>query len=191
MDAIFIATNAPGRSAFNKVERRMAPLSRELSGVVLPHDYYGSHLNNAGISVDEDLERKNFKFAADCLAEIWSKTTIDNFPVVAEYIDPDKSELIDVAIWKKDENWFKDHVRSSQYFLQVSKCQDVNCCSKPRSSLFKIIPDGFLPPPLPIQQSDYGLKISLLIDETLRFPSLFVALSMKLGDMMPPSSRAF
>lgn len=32
LDAIFIATNAPGRSAYNRVERRMAPLSRELSG---------------------------------------------------------------------------------------------------------------------------------------------------------------
>ncbi|KAL0818781.1 hypothetical protein ABMA28_008108 [Loxostege sticticalis] len=30
LDAIFIFTNAPGRSAFNRVERRMAPLSREL-----------------------------------------------------------------------------------------------------------------------------------------------------------------
>ena len=28
LDAYFIATNAPGRSAFNRVERRMAPLSQ-------------------------------------------------------------------------------------------------------------------------------------------------------------------
>jgi hypothetical protein len=34
LDAIFIATNAPGRSAFNPVERRMAPLSKALSGLV-------------------------------------------------------------------------------------------------------------------------------------------------------------
>lgn len=32
LDAIYVATNAPGRSAFNRVERRMAPLSKELSG---------------------------------------------------------------------------------------------------------------------------------------------------------------
>lgn len=32
LDGIFIFTNAPGRSAYNRVERRMAPLSRELSG---------------------------------------------------------------------------------------------------------------------------------------------------------------
>ena len=45
LDAVFIASNAPGRSAFNRVERKMAPLSRELSGLILPHDRYGSHLD--------------------------------------------------------------------------------------------------------------------------------------------------
>lgn len=37
LDAIFIATNAPGRSAYNRVERRMSPLSQTLSGTV--HNY--------------------------------------------------------------------------------------------------------------------------------------------------------
>ena len=45
LDAFFLATNAPGRSAFNRVERRMVKFSKELSGVVLPHDNFGSHLN--------------------------------------------------------------------------------------------------------------------------------------------------
>lgn len=48
LDAIFIATNAPGRSAFNRVERRMALLSKELSGVFLPQKHYGSHLDSQG-----------------------------------------------------------------------------------------------------------------------------------------------
>ena len=58
LDAYFIATNAPGRSAFNRVERRMAPLSRELSGLILPHDKYGSHLNDRGLTIDTNLEIK-------------------------------------------------------------------------------------------------------------------------------------
>lgn len=41
-------TNAPGRSAFNRAERRMAPLSRELAGLILPHDRYGTHLDSQG-----------------------------------------------------------------------------------------------------------------------------------------------
>ena len=41
-DALFIATNVPGRSAFNRVERKMAPLSKELTELILPHDHYGN-----------------------------------------------------------------------------------------------------------------------------------------------------
>ncbi|KAJ8867174.1 hypothetical protein PR048_033038 [Dryococelus australis] len=51
LDAIFIETNAPGRSAFNRVERRMAPLSQELTGVVLPHDSFGARLDSNGRTV--------------------------------------------------------------------------------------------------------------------------------------------
>lgn len=58
LDALFIATNAPGRSAFNSVERKMAPLSRELSGLIIPHDQFGSHLNNQGKTIDTELEKK-------------------------------------------------------------------------------------------------------------------------------------
>jgi hypothetical protein len=39
------------------------------------------------------IERKNFDFAGQALAEIWSGVIIDNFPVVAEYITPENSEL--------------------------------------------------------------------------------------------------
>ena len=45
LDAFFLATNAPGRSAFNRVKRRIVKFSQELSGVVLPHDNFGFHLN--------------------------------------------------------------------------------------------------------------------------------------------------
>ena len=86
LDALFIATNAPGRSAFNRVERRMAPLSRELSGVILPHEHYGSHLDSQGRTINEDLEKTNFRFAGETLAEIWSHVTIDKFATVAEYV---------------------------------------------------------------------------------------------------------
>ncbi|CAG7828761.1 unnamed protein product [Allacma fusca] len=36
LDAIFVACHAPGQSAYNQVERRMAPLLRDLSGIILP-----------------------------------------------------------------------------------------------------------------------------------------------------------
>ena len=56
---IFLATNAPGRSAFNRVELRMlVKFNKELSGVVLPHDNFGSHLNAKGETIDKELEKK-------------------------------------------------------------------------------------------------------------------------------------
>lgn len=117
LDAIFIVTNAPGRSAFNRVERRMAPLSRELTGVVLPHDSFGTHLDSSGRTVDVSLEKDNFKKAGEILAEIWSAVCIDGHEVVAKYINSnnDTSSVPDLPA----EEWYTEHVRESQYLLQV------------------------------------------------------------------------
>ena len=90
-DAVFVFTNAPGRSAFNRVERRMAPLSRSLSGGILPHDEYGNHLHGNGRTIDEELEKKNFAFAGITLAEICSELCIDGYNVTAEFIPIVKS----------------------------------------------------------------------------------------------------
>lgn len=48
LDAMILDTNAPGRSAFNRVVRRMAPLSRKLVGSIPPHEHFGSHLDGDG-----------------------------------------------------------------------------------------------------------------------------------------------
>lgn len=84
LDAVFVACNAPGRSAFNRVERRMAPLSRALSGIILPHEHFGTHLDKQGRTIDSDLEKKNFSFAGTALAEVWSDIVIDGHVTVAE-----------------------------------------------------------------------------------------------------------
>lgn len=79
LDAIFVVTNAPGRSAYNRLERKMSPLivSSTLVGLLI-HDAYGTHLNSNGKSINEDLERKNFANSGDTLASIWSDM-IDHF----------------------------------------------------------------------------------------------------------------
>lgn len=43
LDAGNFAKNVPGRSVCIWVERRMAPLSHRLAGLILPCDYFGSH----------------------------------------------------------------------------------------------------------------------------------------------------
>ena len=76
----FVATNAPGRSAFNRVERRMSNLSKELSGTILPHDRFGTQLDNNNNTVDEELELKNYEHAGEILAELWSKLVVNDHP---------------------------------------------------------------------------------------------------------------
>ena len=70
LDAFFLAANAPGCSAFNCVERRMVKLCKELSGAILKNDKFGSHLDAKGVTVDKDLELKNFDYTGGALAEI-------------------------------------------------------------------------------------------------------------------------
>lgn len=193
LDAILIATNAPGRSAFNRVERRMAPLSKELSGVILPHDRFGSHLNEKYETINNDLEKQNFGFAGKSLAEIWSQVTVDGFPTIAEYINPEESEVSENELQLRDEEWFSIHVRTSQYFTQVVKCSDNNCCSSPRSSYFNVIKDRFIPPPVPIDNTIEGLKSP---ERTTKkdydnYPSLFVLQNLKLQDILPQSAKMF
>ncbi|CAF3364415.1 unnamed protein product [Rotaria socialis] len=103
LDALFVLTHAPGQSAYNVVERRMAPLSHDLAGLILPHDHFGTHLNDSGVTVNSELERINFKKAGEVLAEVWCGSVIDEYPVVAEYIDPpastqDEIRLVDVNV---------------------------------------------------------------------------------------------
>ncbi|GBP40850.1 hypothetical protein EVAR_88911_1 [Eumeta japonica] len=118
LDAIFIFTNAPGRSAFNRVERSMASLNRELSGLILPHDSYGTHLDEQGRTKDHDLEKKNFQKAGEVLAEVWSNMVIDGNGVVAEYVEPDDSAESFIPDLPSQQ-WYSEHVRESQYLLQV------------------------------------------------------------------------
>ena len=48
LDVHILHTNTPGYSTYNRVERRMTPLSKELTGLILPHDSVGSQLDDSG-----------------------------------------------------------------------------------------------------------------------------------------------
>jgi hypothetical protein len=48
----------------------MAPLSKELAGLILPHDQFGNHLNSAGKTIDKPLEKRNFSAAGKVLSEV-------------------------------------------------------------------------------------------------------------------------
>ena len=55
--------SAPHQSKWNICERRMAPLSRVLAGLIFPYDYFGSHLNSSGVTIEVELEKRNFQAA--------------------------------------------------------------------------------------------------------------------------------
>lgn len=84
------------------------------------------------------------------LANIWSQLIIDEFPVVAKYIVPTDTRLnVEQAEeLKSDATWYAKHVRESQYLLQKVKFEVVPCCGVRRSSLWRLLREGFLPPPV-------------------------------------------
>ena len=100
LDAYFVATNAPGQSAFNQVERRMSNLIKGLSGVILPHDHFGTHLDNNNNTVNEELKLRSFEHAGEILDKLWSKLVINDHPVVAEFV---REEPSDITITKLEE----------------------------------------------------------------------------------------
>jgi len=59
--------------------------SRELSGVILPHDLVGTHLYSFGRTVDEELKLKNVLEAGKVLADT-RDVQINNYPIVDSYI---------------------------------------------------------------------------------------------------------
>ena len=125
LDVLLHGVNVAGLSAFNPVEGRMAPLSHDLAGLVLPHDHYGNHLDSCGKTIDINLEKMNFYKAAEVLSDVWSETVIDGCPVECnavligkEYIPPNPDPV-----------WVSNHSLQSRYCLQIVKCRDIACCS--------------------------------------------------------------
>ncbi|CAF1271257.1 unnamed protein product, partial [Rotaria sp. Silwood1] len=176
LDALFVLAHAPGQSAFNAVERRMAPLSHDLSGLILPHDHFGTHLDANGNTIDFELEKQNFKKAGEVLAEVWSDTVIDCHPVVASYVNSSITSQISSKI---DEFWCDRHVLQSQYTLQIVRCDSSDCCGEWRSNFFQVFPQRFLPPPIPFLQASSGLVIAINDSEQDRFyGSLFQRLQL-------------
>ena len=130
--------------------------------------------------------------AGKVVSEILSDIFVDGCPTVAEYVtkEEDATENDAKDLIQPNEEWHLKHVKESKYLLQIRKCDDLNCCSSKRSSLFRVIKDGFLPPPIPIQHTETGLcykeSSTELSNEntTDQYLSLFQNLMMG-SDMLP------
>ena len=95
--------------------------------MVIPHDQFGLHLDSRGRTEDENLEKRNFEFAGNTLAKLWNDVTLDSFKLTAEYIPP-KEDMRTTKEHSKNKTapdilsaqWYAQHVRESQYLLQVN-----------------------------------------------------------------------
>ncbi|KAJ8670917.1 hypothetical protein QAD02_002176 [Eretmocerus hayati] len=155
----------------------MAPLSRALSGFILSHDHFGSHLDGSGRTVDLELEKQNFLNAGETLAAIWSEMAIDGYNVDTEFMPCD--EVLPPPLPVPNHQWYADLVGESQYLLQIIKCNDVRCCSPLRSNLKHIIHENFLPAPFSIIQDPFSVPPPT-DHHTGRFSCLLVRQSLTL-----------
>ena len=171
---VFLVTNAPGRSTFNGVQRRIAPLIKELGGVLLEHEHFGAHLDDKGNTIDSQFELKIFEHAGRILSEIISGMVINGYPVIVEYIGDKASEIVKYV----NEKWRSSHVRSSQYLLQIVKCNNITCCTPFMSSYKNVVKDRFLPPQFAMPRSLHNGFTWTRSDKTSQYLSLHKTIAM-------------
>ena len=177
LDALFLATNARSRSAFNRVEHQMVKFSKELSGVVVLHDKFGSHLNAKRETIDKELEKKKIGYGGEIPPKIWSSMIIYSHLVLAEFIIEEADQEL------RNLKNGRVNVRKSQYFLQIVKCKDSKCCSPFRSSYLKVVKDRFLPLPISVTRTTTsGLKwVKRDVDTHYLSLTQYLALKAQLG----------
>ena len=61
----------------------MTPLSKTMSGILLSHEMFETHLDSSRKTIGTNLEKRYFKTAGEILAKVWEEIVLDNFPVVA------------------------------------------------------------------------------------------------------------
>ena len=185
LDFLFCVCNASGLSAYHFIERRMAPLNAALAGVVLPHDHFGSHLDASGNTNDVELEKKNFQKADEILCDIWSNIAIDNHTVKCCYrhpTDEQKEENI------PDYDCVENHCSMSKYCLQITKCDDLSCCTKLRSNIRTVLKGRHLPGPRLMKRSaEGGLQLASTGEQPLKETKIYTSLmqTMALSHMKP------
>jgi hypothetical protein len=132
VDYLSVRSYAPGQSAYNPVERAMAPYSKKLAGVVIPWFEENSHLSgDKSKVVDSDLARHNFKHAGDILKRYWTDTPAYGQPFECLYEDqiPALEQMVPF-------DWIEIHCRIGQYSLDIKRCSNPQCCAPPKNQSF-------------------------------------------------------
>lgn len=81
------------------------------------------------------------------------------------------------------QEWYDKHIRESQYFLQIAKCGNLDCCGKLRSGIGTILPTGFFPPPCLVKNNVDSITApppNTALSKDAKFCPFFVRLSLKI-----------
>ena len=132
----------------------MAPFSHDLTGIILPWDFFGSHLDAAGNTTDPELEVKNFFASQEIVSEVLSKTVINGFETDCQAVK------VGCTLETEEPNhlWMAKHVLQTRYMLMIVKCSDTDCCKEFRTNWMSVFPSGFLPPPCIYKFGQSGIE---------------------------------
>ena len=138
---------AAEKNSSNNVERRMEPLSKAVSGVILPHNAFEIHSDSPRRIINGELEDKNVKVARQTLAEIWNKFIWMTFLLQASM--------------SKGTHWIQWQltrlgVLLTAAFRKIVKCAWSEYCVMVRTSWLRLFPNRFLSAPVPFRQSCHG-----------------------------------
>ena len=179
---LFLISLPAGLSPYNQIERRMKYLSSEMTGTILDHEHFGSHLNANRETVNPELELKNFKHCGEHLSKLFNEMVYDGFPSDARYVDPEEKPE---PFQDMTGEWESVHVRRSKYCLQIVMCNDPECCpDRPKhllSLLRPIMPNGFIPAPskLTTKFSEGNFPVQLKTDAIKDRKIPFVPLGLR------------
>ena len=125
--------DAPGRNVFNPCEKRVVPWRVTLSCNI-------NILNRIEmITIDPNLEWRNFKYKGWIIAEIWNASVINIHPEEARYLKSDSHNIPNY----KSEKWTVEHDQQLPYLFQIFKCLDSSYCDSFWSSYPVIVKDHF------------------------------------------------
>ena len=123
-------------------------------------------------------QKKNFGYAGEILAKIWSSIIIDGHPVLAEFVsDLFKKKLRNLKNGRV--NTFANH----SIFLQIIKCKDSKCCSPFGLNYLNVVKDRFLPPPISVTRTTTSdiKRVKQDVDAHYLFVTQNLALEAQLG----------
>ena len=145
------------------VKRRMAPLSKLTTEIILPLETLGSYLDSNKKTVDEELENKNLQEAGKTLSEVWKNVIIDGYPLIANYVPLPEQKRKAMEI-EKSAKLIAQHLRQSQYTMQIVKCDLArrSCCLLFRSNYKEFFPYKELLPCVHITTYELNLETYLL-----------------------------